>query len=248
MNGVIVVAGGTNRRNLELANKFENEQYRVKICRSLSDFRSAYCERAISSILLLYPDEYGIISEIFDWIIKGVDHTAPIIFVSSSSGDNDTLRTFHYEADEFLIEPVSALDVRQVIDGLSRGQHDRSSVLSIGDLALDRISMTVTLRNTKLPLRPIQARILELLMLNPGRVFTRQQIANGIWGIDGSIDERTIDVTVGRIRDALKHKVTVDPIRTVRSVGYGFNECFAQISSMPKKGRRVRTATPQACC
>jgi DNA-binding response OmpR family regulator len=239
MNDVIVVAGGANRRNLELANKLENEQYRIKMCRSLSDFRSAYSEGAISSILLLYPDEYGIISEIFDPIIMNGGHTAPIIFISSSLDDNNNLRTLRYEADEFLIEPVSTLDILQAIDGFSRGQHDLSSVLSIGDLALDRIAMTVTLRNTKLPLQPIQARILELLMLNPGRVFTRQQIANGIWGIDGSIDERTIDVTVGRIRDALKHKVTVDPIRTVRSVGYGFNEYFAQISSMPKKGRRV---------
>lgn len=74
-------------------------------------------------------------------------------------------------------------------------------------------------------------------MLNPGRAFTGQQIANGIWGCDGSIEERTIDVTVGRIRDALRHKVTMDPIRTVRTVGYAFNEYFAQISSMPKKGR-----------
>ena len=239
MNDVIVVAGGTNRRNLELAKKFENEQYRVKICRSLDDFRSASSADKIISILLLYPDEYGVIKEIFDYdMINGADYTVPIIFISSSPGDNNTLRTLHYEADEFLIEPISALDVLQVIDVFSMSQHDRSSVLSIGDLALDRISMTVTLRNTKLPLQPIQARILELLMLNPGRVFTRQQIANGIWGIDGSIDERTIDVTVGRIRDALKHKVTVDPIRTVRSVGYAFNEYFAQISSMPKKGRR----------
>jgi two-component system phosphate regulon response regulator PhoB len=150
--------------------------------------------------------------------MKGDCFMVSVIFVSSSPADNDRLRSLHYKADEFLIEPVSARDMREIIDGLSIRQGDRRKVLAIGDLTLDRTSLTVTLRSVKLRLHPIQVRILEFLMLNPGRAFTRRQIKNGIWRDDESIDERTIDVNVARIRDVLKHKVTVGPIRTIRSV------------------------------
>ena len=239
MKGVIIVAGGTSKRIFELTTNFNDEQYRVKVCWSQDEFIAAYSEGAISSILLLYPDERRTIATIFESIVRSTDRHPSVIFVSSTPEDNNILRTLDYEADEFLIEPISTSAVVQIIDGLSVGRHDRSRVLSIGDLTLDRTSLTVTLRDARLRLQPIPVRILEFLMLHPGRVFTRQQIASGIWGTDGSIDERTIDVTIARIRDALKHKVTVDPIRTVRSAGYAFNEYFAQASSAPKKGRGV---------
>ena len=239
MKDIIVVAGGDSKRNLELANKFDQEKHHVKICQSSEKFRSAIDEDNIISVLLLYPDGYELIKEIFDCdIIKDDGFLAPIIFISSSSVDNERLRSLNYKADEFLIEPVSARDILEIIGGLSISQVDRRKVLAIGDLTLDRTSLTVSLRSVKLRLHPIQVRVLEFLMLNPGRAFTRQQIKSGIWGEDDSIDERTIDVNVGRIRDVLKHKVTVCPIRTIRSVGYAFDEHFGQFSSVPKKGRK----------
>ncbi len=84
-------------------------------------------------------------------------------------------------------------------------------------------------------LHPIELRVLEFLMLYAGRAFTRQEISSGIWGIDNSIDDRTIDVAILRIRNALRHKVTINPIRTIRGVGYAFNEHFGEYSSLPKK-------------
>lgn len=102
--------------------------------------------------------------------------------------------------------------------------------------------MAVTLRAVRLPLHPIQVRILELLMLSPGRVFTRQEILNDIWSPGEIMEDRTIDVTIGQIRSALRHKVSVDPIRTIWGVGYAFNERFGQITSLPKKGRTMNRA------
>ena len=116
------------------------------------------------------------------------------------------------------------------------------NVLKIGDLVLDRSSLAASLRAIRLPLHPIQVRILELLMLSPGRVFTRREILNNTCSHDQFIDDRTIDVTIGRIRSALRHKVSVDPIRTVRGVGYAFNEHFGRTPSLPKKGRIMRSA------
>ena len=114
--------------------------------------------------------------------------------------------------------------------------------MKIGDLVLERTSQAVTLRAVRLPLHPIQVRILELLMLNHGRVLTRQEILNKIWSPEQLIDSRTIDVAIGRIRSALRHKVSIDPIRTIRGVGYAIDEHFGQVASLPKKGRTMRKA------
>jgi two-component system phosphate regulon response regulator PhoB len=239
MQDIIVVAGGNSKRNLELANKFDQERYQVKICQSSDSFRNAISEDNVILVLLLYPDESDSIKEIFARdMIKGDGFLAAIIFVSSSSVDNERLRSLRYQADEFFIEPVSARDILEIIGALSVCQGDRRKSLTIGDITLDRTSLTVSLRSVKLRLHPIQVRVLEFLMLNPGRAFTRQQIKNRIWAEDDSIDERTIDVNIGRIRDALKHKVTVNPIRTIRGVGYAFDEHFGKFSSAPKKGRK----------
>ena len=239
MQDIIVVAGGNSKRNLELASKFDQERYQVRICQSSESFSNTINEDNVIVVLLLYPDESDLIKEIFACdMIKGDSFLASIIFVSSSSVDNERLRSLRYRADEFLIEPVSARDILEILDGLSVRQGDRHKSLTIGDITLDRTSLTVSLRSVKLRLHPIQVRVLEFLMLNPGRAFTRQQIKNSIWAEDDSIDGRTIDVNIGRIRGALKHKVTVNPIRTIRGVGYAFDEHFGQFSSVPKKGRK----------
>jgi two-component system, OmpR family, phosphate regulon response regulator PhoB len=118
--------------------------------------------------------------------------------------------------------------------------NDSLQFLTIGDLGLDRATLVVTLRDSKLLLHPIQVRILEFLMLNPGHAFTRKEIVRNIWSVDNPVDDRTVDVSIGRIRDAIKHKVAVDPIRTVRGVGYAFNQYFAERPSLPKKRRMLK--------
>lgn len=161
MKDIIVVAGGSSKRNLELASKFGPGQWNIKICQSSMDLRSASTEERIISILLLYPDEHETISALFDSnTINRTDCTAPVILISASPGDNDHLRSLHYEADEFLIEPISARELLRTIDGLSTRQNERREILAIGDIVLDRTSLTVTLRNAKLPLHPVQVRLL----------------------------------------------------------------------------------------
>jgi two-component system phosphate regulon response regulator PhoB len=70
--------------------------------------------------------------------------------------------------------------------------------------------------------------MLEFLMEKPGRVFSRAQLLDGVWGMDSDIDERTVDVHVGRLRKAINRPRDKDPIRTVRGAGYSFDETFAR--------------------
>jgi len=242
MKDIIIVAGGDTGRRLQLTNVLNSEQHSIAACGSSEDFSSKISQENIAAVILLYPDESGIIGQLFDQNrISDCDGKIPVIFVSSSPGENNRLRSLRYTADEFLIEPISPGDISIVIDQtkLSR-QSDTRGVLTIGDIVLDRASLAVTLRNMKLPLHPLQVRILEFLMLSPGRTFSRQEILDSIWSSDLSIEDRTVDVAIGRIRDAMRNKVTVDPIRTVRSVGYAFNEYFGQKTSLPRKGRGIR--------
>jgi DNA-binding response OmpR family regulator len=102
-------------------------------------------------------------------------------------------------------------------------------------------SYKVTLWGTALSITPMEARIIEILMLNPGTVFTRQEIIDAISRLNSIVDERTVDVMVGRIRDAMKNKIPLNPIRTVRSVGYALNEQFGLAGLHPKKRRIVES-------
>ena len=96
----------------------------------------------------------------------------------------------------------------------------------MGDLVLNTETLIVTWRNKKLPLHPLQVCLLEFLMRNPKRPITRMELLNNILGTDIYIDNRTIDRNIERIRDAFKRETKIDRIRSVRRVGYVFNDQF----------------------
>src|SRR4051812_5585899 len=99
--------------------------------------------------------------------------------------------------------------------------------LAAGELELDReIRGFAELYGT--PSRSTEYKLLEFLMLKPGRVFSRAQLLDGVWGRDVEIDERTVDVHIGRLRKALARSGRRDPIRTVRGAGYAFDETYGR--------------------
>ena len=103
-----------------------------------------------------------------------------------------------------------------------------AGVLSAGDIELDRETQRVSRAGREVDLGPTEFRLLEFLMENPGRVFSREQLLDGVWGRDVYIDERTVDVHVGRLRKALNRGRDADPIRTVRGAGYALNDRFGK--------------------
>ena len=102
-----------------------------------------------------------------------------------------------------------------------------ATLLRAGDIELDRETHRVRRSGQELHLGPTEFRLLEFLMQSPGRVFSREHLLNAVWGHDVYIDERTVDVHVGRLRKAISLPRKSDPIRTVRGAGYSFNENFA---------------------
>jgi two-component system, OmpR family, phosphate regulon response regulator PhoB len=98
--------------------------------------------------------------------------------------------------------------------------------IAAGDIRLDRKSQIAFRGKRRLNLPAIPFRALDALMSDAGRVFTRRGLAQAIWGPGADVDERTIDVEIGRIRRALNRGRDVDPIRTVRGAGYAFDERY----------------------
>jgi two-component system phosphate regulon response regulator PhoB len=112
---------------------------------------------------------------------------------------------------------------------LRRAKPERmAETLTLGEIALDRVKKRVSRGGRDVELGPTEYRLLEYLMERPGRVFTREQLLDGVWGSDVYIDERTVDVHVGRLRKALNRGRDTDPIRTVRGSGYSIDERFGK--------------------
>jgi DNA-binding response OmpR family regulator len=241
MNGQIVVAGGNAHRRAEVQKILEGGNYLPLTCVSYSELRALVCNKTTAAVLLLYPDENDTFQIIYDAVSSIFENTT-IILISSSIMHNDLVRSLKYKADEYLIEPISPSGLIASIDqNLNEARFGKQrGLLKVGDLAIDNDSLTVTLRESPLGLDPVHARLLQFFMLRPGRAFSRREISVGVWGSDNAVDDRTVDVVVGRIRDAMRHKVAIDPIRTVRSVGYAFNEQFGKVSSLPKRRGRKR--------
>ena len=111
---------------------------------------------------------------------------------------------------------------------LRRSRPERiPELLTAGDITLDRTTQRVRRGLRYVHLAPLDCRLLELLLERPGHVFSRAQLLERIWGNSVEVDGRTVDVHIGRLRKALSHGRERDPIRTVRSSGYSFDEFFA---------------------
>jgi two-component system phosphate regulon response regulator PhoB len=103
-----------------------------------------------------------------------------------------------------------------------------ATVLTVGEIELDREKKRVSRANRPIELGPTEYRLLEFLMERPGRVFSREQLLDSVWGNETYIDERTVDVHVGRLRKALNRPKEADPIRTVRGSGYSLDDRFGK--------------------
>jgi two-component system phosphate regulon response regulator PhoB len=181
---------------------------------------------------------------VLDWMLPGLSgielcrrwrareetaHT-PIIMITARGEEEERVRGLATGADDYLVKPFSVPELVARIQALLRRSNPQlvTNVLRAGDLELDRQSHRVRRSGRDLHLGPTEYRLLEYLMANPGRVYSREQLLDGVWGRDVYVDERTVDVHVGRLRKAINRGREVDPIRTVRGAGYSFDERFAR--------------------
>ena len=178
---------------------------------------------------------------ILDWMLPGLSgielcrrlrtrrdtERVPIIMLTARGEETERVRGLATGADDYVVKPFSLPELIARIQALLRRAKPGhvAGLLAAGDLELDRTTRRVRRAGAELHLGPTEFRLLEFLMQAPGRVYSRAQLLDAVWGRDVYIDERTVDVHVGRLRKALG--AGRDPIRTVRGSGYSFDEEFA---------------------
>jgi two-component system phosphate regulon response regulator PhoB len=146
----------------------------------------------------------------------------PIIMLSARSEEVDRVRGLETGADDYVVKPYSLVELMARV----RAQLRRTRPASIGerleyeDIVLDAETHRVTRSEKSLKLGPTEFRLLATFMEKPGRVWSREQLLDRVWGRDIYVDTRTVDVHIGRLRKALCQHGGEDPLRTVRGAGY----------------------------
>jgi len=149
----------------------------------------------------------------------------PIIMLTARGEETDRVRGLDTGADDYVVKPFSMTELtariravlRRIRPGLAEDRVRR------GDLLIDRVAHRVKRAGAEIHLGPTEFRLLDYLMQHPGRVFSREQLLDAVWGSDVYVEARTVDVHIGRLRKALGVSETDDPIRTVRSAGYSLD-------------------------
>ena len=151
--------------------------------------------------------------------------TLPIIMLTARGEETDRVRGLDTGADDYLTKPFSMTEliarIRAVLRRIRPGLADDR--INHGDIVIDRVAHRVRRAGKEIHLGPTEFRLLDHFMQHPGRVFSREQLLDAVWGSDVYVEARTVDVHVGRLRKALSVEGTANPIRTVRSAGYSLD-------------------------
>lgn len=204
----------------------EKEGYRVSL--------AADGEEALTQVNEQLPDLI-----VLDWMlpkVSGIEvcrrlrgrsetRNVPIVMLTARGEESDRIRGLDTGADDYIVKPFSMVEltarIRAVLRRIRPGlAEDRTRQ---GDLTIDRVSHRVKRDGREIHLGPTEFRLLDYFMQHPGRVFSREQLLDAVWGSDVYVEARTVDVHVGRLRKALNLDTEVDPIRTVRSAGYALD-------------------------
>ncbi|MGN6285171.1 MAG: phosphate regulon transcriptional regulator PhoB [Afipia sp.] len=181
---------------------------------------------------------------VLDWMLPGLSgielcrrlrarpetKQLPIIMLTARGEESERVRGLATGADDYIVKPFSVPELLARVKGLlRRASPERlATVLVYGDIELDRDKRRVARSGRPIDLGPTEYRLLEFFLEHPGRVFSREQLLDGVWGRDIYIDERTVDVHIGRLRKLLNLAREQDPIRTVRGAGYALDDRFAK--------------------
>jgi two-component system, OmpR family, phosphate regulon response regulator PhoB len=204
---------------------FEAEGFEIEVAVTGSAAEDALAQGRFDAVLLdwMLPEVSGI--ELCRRIRQRPETRAlPIIMLTARGEEADRIRGLSTGADDYVVKPFSVNEViARVRALLRRTAPDRvADVLTYADIELDRAAHRVTRGRRDVRLGPTEFKLLLHMMESRGRVLSRQQLIDGVWGRDGDVDERTVDVHVGRLRKVLVIDDETDPIRTVRGGGYVF--------------------------
>ena len=229
MKARILIVEDEEALGLLLRYNLEAEGYEIEIV-----------ERGDEADLLLKERTPDLV--ILDWMLPGLSgielcrrlraraetRQLPIMVLTARGEESERVRGLTTGADDYVVKPFSVPElIARVRALLRRALPERmAEVLRFGELEVDLEKKRVSRNGRAVELGPTEYRLLEFLMRRPGRVFSRGQLLDGVWGTEIYIDERTVDVHVGRLRKALNRDHDTDPIRTVRGMGYALDDRF----------------------
>lgn len=146
----------------------------------------------------------------------------PIILLTARGEEADTVRGLDSGADDYITKPFSPAELTARVHALLRRSRPALSdeALTVEDLKMDLAAHRVHRNGNEVKLGPTEYRLLRHFMEHPGRVFSREQLLDAVWGRDVYVELRTVDVHIRRLRKALNEHGDSDVIRTVRSAGY----------------------------
>lgn len=159
---------------------------------------------------------------------RSTTRNLPVIMLTARGEEADRVRGLDTGADDYITKPFSMTELLARIRAVLRRIRPAltEDVVTFGDITLDRAAHRVRRGDREIHLGPTEYRLLDHLIQHPGRVFSREQLLDAVWGSDVYVEARTVDVHIGRLRKALNAPGEPDPIRTVRAAGYALDEQF----------------------
>lgn len=231
MSASILIVEDEEPIRILLAYNLESEGYRVRATAQGEDVQHLVGEERPDLILL-------------DWMLPGISgievcrllrtrpetRDIPVIMLTARGEEGERVRGLATGADDYMVKPFSVPEllarIRTILRRVAPGAV--AEKLQSGELVLDRKTRRVRRGPRDMNLSPTEFRLLEHMMQNPGRVYSRAQLLDQVWGRNIYVDERTVDVHIGRLRQTLNRGREADPIRTVRGMGYAFDERFGR--------------------
>ena len=229
MNAKVLIVEDEEALALLLQYNLEAEGFRVSLAQRGDEAEVAIREEPPDLIIL-------------DWMLPGLSgielcrrlrsgktaRPIPILILTARGEEQDRIRGLTVGADDYVVKPFSLPELLARVRAILRRASPAriAQTLEVEGIQLEREAYRVARNGRQVRLGPTEFKLLEFLMESPGRVFTRTQLLDGVWGRGVYVDERTVDVHIGRLRKAINRGKEKDPIRTVRGAGYALGEKF----------------------
>lgn len=152
----------------------------------------------------------------------------PIIMLTARGEESDRIRGLDMGADDYITKPFAVTELLARVRAVMRRMRPAVSedIIEFGDILIDRTTRRVKRAGREIPMGPREFALFTKLVESPGKVFSREVLLQDLWGQDKDVDERTVDVHIGRLRKIVNEQGERDPIRTVRAAGYAVDENY----------------------
>lgn len=220
---IMVVEDDRDIREMVCQSLAQND-FRTQACRDLGEAKQSLAKTAPDCLVIdwMLPDGSGI--DLVRWIRRqDAYRQIPVLMLTARSTESDMVTGLDSGADDYLTKPMSLRELNARVRALLRRPpqyEEAQDLLSAGPLSLNTRSQEVFVGSTEVELSRTEFKLLRLLLENPDRVFSREQILDAVWGVDAYLGDRTVDVHILRLRKLLKPHGVAAMIKTVRGSGY----------------------------